>query len=138
MIIKMIQTLKYKIIRSESQYGKYCKALEQLLDKKPKSKSVEEEIDLLTLLIEKWDEEHNSFSDKDPVKLLESLTESHELNTKKIAVILDINKGLMSDILNYKKGFSKDIIRRLASYFKVSQEAFNRPYNWKKAELLYA
>ncbi len=134
----MIQTLKYKIIRTESQYGKYCKALEQLLDKKPKSKSVDEEIALLTLLIEKWDEEHNSFSDKDPVKLLASLMEGHELKSKDLAEILGISKGLMSDILNYKKGFSKDIIRTLASYFKVSQEAFNRPYNWKKAELVYA
>ena len=134
----MIQTLKYKVIRTGSQYDRYCKALEQLLDKKPKSKSVDEEIDLLTLLIEEWDEEHNSFSDKDPVKLLVSLMEGHELNSKKLAEILGISKGLMSDILNYKKGFSKDIIRRLATYFKVSQDAFNRPYKCKKAELVYA
>ena len=37
-------------------------------------------------------------------------------------------KGLVSDILNNKKGLSKEIIRTLATYFKESQEAFNRPY----------
>ena len=39
-----------------------------------------------------------------------------------------MSKGLVSDILNYKKGLSKEVIRKLAERFKVSQEAFNRPY----------
>jgi HTH-type transcriptional regulator/antitoxin HigA len=41
---------------------------------------------------------------------------------------LNISPGLISDIINYKKGFSKEIIRQLASLFKLSHEAFNRPY----------
>ena len=56
-----MQALQYKIIRTETQYDRYCKILEDLLEKKTKNKSVEEEIDLLTLLIETWDEQHNSF-----------------------------------------------------------------------------
>ena len=31
-------------------------------------------------------------------------------------------------ILNYHKGLSKETIRKISDYFKVSQEAFNRPY----------
>ena len=31
-------------------------------------------------------------------------------------------------MLNYKKGLSKQVIRKLADHFKVRQEAFNRPY----------
>jgi Predicted transcription regulator containing HTH domain len=42
--------------------------------------------------------------------------------------LLNVSKGYVSDILNYKKGLSKDVIRKLADRFKVSQEAFNRPY----------
>jgi HTH-type transcriptional regulator/antitoxin HigA len=34
----------------------------------------------------------------------------------------------MSEILHYRKGLSKEIIRKLADRFKVRQEAFNRPY----------
>ena len=36
-----------------------------------------------------------------------------------------------NDILHYKKGISKEIIRILSAYFKVSQEAFNRAYKLK-------
>jgi HTH-type transcriptional regulator/antitoxin HigA len=42
--------------------------------------------------------------------------------------ILGLTKGTISKILNYNKGLSKDTIRKLSDYFKVSQETFNRPY----------
>lgn len=45
-----------------------------------------------------------------------------------LAGLLGVSKGLISDILNYKKGLSKEMIRLLSAEFKVSQEAFNRPY----------
>lgn len=45
-----------------------------------------------------------------------------------LAQILNIGKSTISEILNYKKGLSKENIRKLAEYFKLSQEAFNRPY----------
>jgi HTH-type transcriptional regulator/antitoxin HigA len=56
---------------------------------------------------------------------------NHNLKAKDLVSILGVSKGLVSDILNYKKGLSKDIIRILSLYFKVSQEAFNRPYKLK-------
>jgi HTH-type transcriptional regulator/antitoxin HigA len=52
----------------------------------------------------------------------------HKLKAKDLAGLLGVSKGLVSDILNYKKGLSKDIIRSLSAHFKVSQEAFYRPY----------
>jgi HTH-type transcriptional regulator/antitoxin HigA len=120
--------LKYKVIKSKSQYKQYSKALEQLVTADFKSKEMKDEIELLTLLIEKWDEDNNSFDDVDPITLLHSLMEERVLKAKDLVDILGVSKGLVSDILNYKKGLSKEIIRSLAVYFKVSQEAFNRPY----------
>lgn len=121
-----METLKYTIIRDIEQYKKYCETLEGLILNK--NKTLGDEIDLLTLLIEKWDSEHNSLNDSDPIALLKSLIADHHLKAKDLAVILDLTKGSVSKILNYHKGLSKDIIRRLSEYFKVSQEAFNRPY----------
>jgi HTH-type transcriptional regulator/antitoxin HigA len=91
-------------------------------------KDVKEEIELLTFLIEKWDKEQNTFDDLDPVEILRSIMQDHNLKPKKLSEILKVNKSLVSEILNYKKGFSKEIIRTLSNRFKVNQEAFNRPY----------
>lgn len=120
--------LKYKVIKSKSQYREYSKMLEELITADFKSKEMKDEIELLTLLIEKWDEENNSFDDVDPITLLRSLMEERDLKAKDLVDLLGVSKGLVSDILNYKKGLSKEIIRDLSDYFKVSQEAFNRHY----------
>jgi HTH-type transcriptional regulator / antitoxin HigA len=124
-------TLKYKIIKNKTQYKEYCKTLEALVATSSKSKAMGEEIELITILIEKWDEEHNTFDDLDPIELLHSLMEDHNLKAKDLVKILNVSKGLISDILNYKKGLSKEIIRTLSEHFKIGQEAFNRSYRIK-------
>jgi HTH-type transcriptional regulator/antitoxin HigA len=126
-----METLKYKIIRTKTQYKEYCQVLEELVSSNTKSMAKTDEIDLLTLLIETWDQDHNTFKEVDPIRLLHSLLNDHHLKAKDLAEILKVSKGYISDILNYKKGLSKDVIRTLADYFKVSQEAFNRPYKLK-------
>ncbi len=130
-----MEVLKYKVISSKTQYKEYCNLLENLVFATSKSKNLNDEIALLTLLIEKWDAEHTSFKEFDPVQLLQSFMESHQLKAKDLVELLAISKSHVSEILNYRKGFSKVVIRKLASYFKVSQEAFNRPYVLKSIEM---
>lgn len=127
-----METLKYKVIKSKTQYNQYCKELGGLLLKG--GKVVQDEIDLLTLLIEKWDNEHNTFQEIDPIRLLTSLMEEHNMKPKELVDVLKISKGYVSEILHYKKGLSKDVIRKLSDYFKVSQATFNRPYKLKVLE----
>ena len=126
-----MEALKYKVISSNTQYKEYSKILENLIFSDFKNKNLNDEIALLTLLIEKWDNDHNSYNDLDPVQLLQSFMESHQLKAKDLVDMLGVSKSYVSEILNYRKGFSKVVIRKLAAYFKVSQEAFNRPYYLK-------
>ncbi len=62
-----METLLYRVIKTDAQYYRYCDLLEALVDSDPKTRSARDEIELLALLIEKYDEEHNSFDDADPV-----------------------------------------------------------------------
>ena len=130
-----MEALKYKVISSNTQYKEYSKILENLILSDFKNKNLNDEIALLTLLIEKWDSEHNTFNELDPVQLLTSFMNSHNIKAKDLVTLLGISKSYVSEILNYKKGFSKSIIRQLSTYFKVSQEAFNRPYALKSLEI---
>jgi len=119
-------TIKYKVIKSKDQYDTYCYTLEHLMELD--NQLDQDEIELLTFLIEKWDEEHNTLSDLNPIDLLNTLMSEHQLKAKDLVDICGLSKGTISKILNYQKGLSKDSIRSLSNYFKVSQEAFNRPY----------
>ena len=137
-----METLKYGIIKTKEQYIEYCDILEKLVCKE--SKNVQDEIELLELLIENWDNTHNSLTDLSPIELIKSLMRENDLKSKDLVEILSLSKGTVSKILNYHKGLSKETIRSLADYFKISQEAFNRPYklvnainrNFKNASLM--
>ena len=121
-----METLKYKIIKDKDTYFKYCEILEDLIISE--NKNSQDEIELLSLLIEKWDNEKNTLRDLNPIELLKELMNENNLKAKDLIEILGLSKSTISKILNYHKGLSKETIRKLSDYFKVSQEAFNRPY----------
>ncbi len=123
-----METLQYRIIKTDAQYNKYCDTLEALVASGKKTRGVQDEIELLNLLIEKYDAAHNTFDDADPIELLKTLMKEHKIKAVELAKLLNVSGGLVSDILNYKKGLSKETIRILSKKFKLSHEAFNRIY----------
>ena len=112
-----METLKISIIKSKAQYNNYCNMLEELIVLDDSAK--QDEIELLGLLIEKWDDEHDSFIDLSPVDILKALMNEHNLKSKDLIDILDLSKGTVSKILNYHKGLSKETIRKLSDHFKM-------------------
>lgn len=86
------------------------------------------EIELLTLLIKTWDDEHSEISELDPVQLVKSLMEDYDLTQTDLVDIAGVGKSTISEILNYKKRMSKNVIRNIAKRFKIQQEALNKPY----------
>lgn len=120
--------LKYTVIKSEKQYYKYCKILEDLVF----SESEEtDEIELLEALIFLYDQENKSLLDEvglDPIQLLKAIQKEHRLTGRDLAKILDVSEGLVSDILNYKKTISKANAKTLATHFKLQVDAFLKPY----------
>lgn len=98
-----METLKYKVITSKSQYNTYCNVLEELVFSGAKDRNTKDEIALLTLLIETWDASRLSTTSLDPVELIQSFMKEHNLKAKDMVEILGISKGYVSDILHYKK-----------------------------------
>lgn len=120
----------YTIIRTNEQYMVYCNDLEKMTSKYKviQSNDLLDMIDTITLLIERYDEENSHLNEIDPIQLLKSLMDDNNLKQKDLASLLHVSKGHLSDILNYKKGLSKNIIRILSDRFKVRQSAFNKSY----------
>ena len=124
----MITPIKYRVIDSDTLYENYCDVLEKLVFSSPISPEIQDEINLLTLLIETYDKQKGHFRNLDPVQLLKSLMAEHRMKAVDLARKLQVSEGLISDILKYKKGMSKKTIRAIAELFKMQQEAFNRNY----------
>src|SRR5271170_210445 len=128
-----MNNLKYTVIKDDKQYFIYCDILERMTFSRNAKKS-EDEIDLLTLLIKDFDQRDkvNTKSKRDPVAVIKSLMETNHKTQGDIAELLDMSKGYVSEVLNYKKRLSSQGIRLLADHFAIRQEALNQEYELMK------
>jgi HTH-type transcriptional regulator/antitoxin HigA len=92
---------------------------------KKKSKSIADEIDLLTLLIEKYDEAHHHFLRLSPGAILKSLLIEHKMKSVDLAKLLGVSEGLVSDMISEKKSISKKNMLFISKHFKVNQHFLN-------------
>jgi HTH-type transcriptional regulator/antitoxin HigA len=79
--------IAYTVIKTKEQYYEYCRALEKLVSLD--NEQYDDEVELLELLIEKWDHDHNTLDDLDPIELIKSIMEAHKLKAKDLAEILN-------------------------------------------------
>jgi HTH-type transcriptional regulator/antitoxin HigA len=112
--------MKYKVIKSKEQYDQYCAIIEQLLI----TNSNADEIELVTLLIESWDHEHDTFGQVDNVTLLRFLMQEHGLRHTDLADIVGVGPRMITEILNCKRPLPSGTARKLAEHFKLSEEVF--------------
>jgi HTH-type transcriptional regulator/antitoxin HigA len=116
----MVQSLKYTVIQNQSQYKRYCDVLESLLSLRKKTRSVNDEIALLTLLIEKYDEIHHPFHQLSPAAILQSLLFEHQMKAVELSALLGVSEGLVSDMLSGKKSISKKSMKIISRHFKIN------------------
>ena len=127
-----LQPLTYTIIKSAAQYDSYCGILDYLNFIKKKTRDDRDRIELLSLLIEKWDRDQmQKLPETNPPGLLLHLMEKTNIGQSDLAAELGVSKSLVSDILNFRRGFSRSLTRKLVKRFRVSGELFNKPYKLK-------
>lgn len=120
--------LKYKKISSIEQYNEYCNTHEHLVEINYHQNI--DEIELLEVLIEEYDNriQAKTYKELNPVELLQSLLKDANLSQSALAREIKISKQLLSDILHYRRSISKEVVIKLADFFAMQQEAFNRTY----------
>lgn len=128
-----MSSLKYTIIKDQDQYELYCEQLE-LLAQEPAEDQLEE-IELLSLLIDKYnDEQMEKYQiSLNPVEFLKELLVDNNLSQLALAKRLDVSPQLINDILKYRREITKSVAYKLGEAFKVKYTAFLKPYKLEKA-----
>jgi len=113
-----------RVIRSEEQNESYIQALYEL-EKNQNSWTPEEAelADLLTLLIENYEENHYQLPKSSPLEMLQFLMDQYRLRQKDLLDVFG-TPSVASEVLNSKRELSKEHIRRLSARFHVSSELF--------------
>lgn len=120
---KLLARVAPKIIRSEAENEHFIEALGELDARGRLTREEKEVAELLTMLIEQFEEQHYALPKASPLNVLKFLMEQHELRQ---ADLLDIFKtrSIASEVLSGKRELTKEHIRLLSARFHVSPEVF--------------
>ena len=114
-----------RTIRTEAEYDRMAEAVSRLAVKGEDKLTLEEDalLELLTVLIERYDDEHYRIPDAPPHAVIQMLMQDRGLRHKDLMPILG-SRGTTSDVINGKRNPSKSQIKALADFFRVSPEVF--------------
>jgi HTH-type transcriptional regulator/antitoxin HigA len=112
-----------KVITNEAQNERYIAAL-LTLEKKPRLTVVERAYaELLTVLIETYEEEAYPIPDVPPVDILRELMDANNLKQKDLASLLG-SESIVSEVLSGRRELNKHHIQKLSERFHVSPAVF--------------
>ena len=111
------------VIHSEKENQRYLAMLEEL-DQKGKLSLAEQRLaELLTLLIEDFEEKSYALKPAKPIEILNELIEANGLKQKDLVDVFG-TPSIVSEVLNGKRGFTIEHIKKLSRRFHLSPEVF--------------
>lgn len=113
------------VVTNESEYDRVV-ALMNKLAVIPENRITPEQerlLDLLTLLIETYDEEHYQIPDAAPHEVIQLLMQERGLRNKDLESALG-SRGVTSEVISGKRKPSRTQIKRLAEFFGIAPAVF--------------
>ena len=120
---EMIERGAPHLIRNDEQLEAYTKALFRLTAEADPTHAQVEAIELLTLLIERYEQEHYSVPQASPADVLRFLLERHGLKQRDLAADLG-GESVVSEVLSGKRRLNATHIEQLSRRFHVSPAVF--------------
>ncbi|WP_312791218.1 helix-turn-helix domain-containing protein [Sphingobacterium sp.] len=118
--------MEAKLIKTEEDYAQALDRLEVIFDAKVGSKEGDE-LEVLGLLIDKYETEHFPVNLPDPVEAIKFRMEQLNFTQNDLADVLG-QKSRASEILNRKRKLSLEIIRKLHEKLNIPTDVLIQAY----------
>ena len=115
-----------KPIKTKKDYYQTVRRLEKIFGSK-KGSSEGDELEVLSILIEKYENEHFLNGLPDPIEAIKFRMEQSGHNQVDLAKIVGL-KSKASEILNKKRKFSLDMIRQFHEKLNIPTDVLIQPY----------
>ncbi|MGA2847728.1 MAG: helix-turn-helix domain-containing protein [Terracidiphilus sp.] len=120
---EMIRRGAPRLIHSDAELAEYTEVLFELTAKANPMPEEEEAIELMTLLVERYEAERFPVPEAEPLDVLKFLLEQNSLSQRDIASELG-SESTVSLVLSGKRQLNRDHIARLSRRFNVSPAVF--------------
>jgi HTH-type transcriptional regulator/antitoxin HigA len=122
---EMIEHGAPHVIHNDAELEAYTKALFQLTALDNPSPSQEEAIELLTLLVGKYEQEHYPIPAADPVAIVRFLIERQNLTQRDLIPQFG-TESAVSMFLSEQRNLTLEQVRQLSARFKLPADVFIR------------
>lgn len=113
-------------IKTEKDYENALERLEQIFDAKPGTKEGDE-LEILSILIEKYEDEHFPIDLPDPIEAIKFRMEQLGLKQTDLAEVIGF-KSRVSEVLNKKRKLSLEMIRNLSEHLSIPTNVLIQRY----------
>lgn len=113
-------------IRSEKDYNKALERLESIFDAKLGTKEGDE-LDILSILIDKYENEYFPIGMPDPVEAIKFRMEQMGMKQKDLVALIGF-KSRVSEILNRKRKLTLEMVRKLSIALHIPTEVLIQEY----------
>lgn len=111
------------VIRTDDECERLTRELMQIDERERPSPEEKELAELLTVLIEEYEQRRFVIRKASPQQTLQHLMEARNLTQKDLWKTFG-SKGITSEVFHGKRGISKTQAKRLAEFFHVSTDLF--------------
>jgi HTH-type transcriptional regulator/antitoxin HigA len=122
--------MEIRPIKTEKDYDKALERLELIFDASPDSKEGDE-AEILSLLIENYENKYYSIESPDPIEAIKIRMEEMNMKQKDLIGIIG-GKSRVSEILNKKKRLTVEMIRELERILHISASVLVNSYKLTK------
>ncbi|MEE9165638.1 MAG: transcriptional regulator [Nitrospinota bacterium] len=122
--------MNIKPIKTKKDYYAALREIETLFEAKPNTPEADR-LDVLTTLVEVYEEKHYSIPEPDPIEAIFYYLESRGLSRKDLEPCIG-SSARVSEVLNRKRGLSIEMIRKLNKKLGIPVEVLIKPYKLKK------
>lgn len=115
-----------KPIRNDKDYKNALERLEEIFDAKPDTPEGDE-LEILSLLIDKYEKEHFPIEVPDPIEAVKFRMEQLGMEQKDLAKTIGF-KSRVSEILNKKRKLTLKMIRKLHEHLNIPTNILIKDY----------
>ena len=113
--------MKLRLIKNDKQLNEALGRINQLWNAKSNTPE-RDELEVLSLLIEKYEEEHYPIPASEPIEAIKFLMDQNDLTRKDLQPFIG-SMGRVSEILNRRRDLSLSMIKRLHHGLKIPYES---------------
>lgn len=114
--------MQLKIIKNEKEYDEALNKIDELMNLNPKLGTPQsDELEILVLLVEKYEEVNWNISTPDPIEAIKYRMEEMNLKQKDLVPYIG-NKSKVSELLNRRISLSLSMIRNLSEALHIPLE----------------